>query len=128
MNDIFEKDQNNSLRVINNKKFCYSGPWKQLDKSTVIDSFFINEFSSGEYTISVDLDKSNKEIIKCLIVAGDANASISVYGRSTTESQLIDIAATTNGSEAFLVATPKTDRMIGSRIIFSAQLFKAVND
>jgi len=123
---IFEEDRNNCLRVIDNKKFCYGGPRASLDQRTVIDSFFVNDFTSGEYTISIELNNAQREIIKCLLVVGSSAASITIYGRSTTETELIDLTATIADNKVLLIAVPKNDRVLGAQIIFSAQLYKAL--
>ena len=45
------------------------------------------DFASAEYTISVELGRDKKEIIKCLLTASN-EASVVVYGRASTTTDL----------------------------------------
>lgn len=124
MQSFFTADVNNTIGIDDNKKFAYRGPWVRLGSSTLVDSFFLGDFSSAEYTISIELDSNNKEIIKCLVVAGLEKADIVIYGRASTGAELIDLSARVNRSFVELTATPKSTRAQEAKIVFTGQLFK----
>ena len=50
----------NTLLFRNNAGTSYNGPWKQLYTNTLLDRWHVGNFSSVEYTISVDFDVLNK--------------------------------------------------------------------
>ena len=58
----------NSMLLKNNSGFSFSGPWKGIYNETLLDRWHVGDFNSAEYTISIDYDNSNKEILKCLVV------------------------------------------------------------
>lgn len=122
-----------TLRVINGVNFSYKGPWVQVYPNTVIDEWYVGDFMSAEYTISVDYDTFTKEIIKCLVVAAPSTAQITVYGRSNLGDNLIDLTATVNNSKVSLIASPATSQdgstvFQGSKLIFSANYYYTQNE
>lgn len=122
-----------TLRFKNGRNLSYKGPWMQVYPDTVIDEWYVGDFMSAEYTISVDYDTFNKEIIKCLVVAAPGNAQITVYGRSNLIENLIDITATINNSKVTILASPTTSNdgstiYSGSKLIFSANYYYTQNE
>ena len=53
-----------------------------LVEGLVLDKWHVNTFTSAEYTISVDYDTNNKEMLKVLVVASPNQSSLTIYGRS----------------------------------------------
>ena len=117
-----------TLRLLNGTNFSYRGPWTLVYPDTVIDTFYVGDFQSAEYTISVDLDGNDKEIIKCLVVAGPNNAAVNVYGRSNLTRNLIEITATVSSSRVSLIANPSSTAVNGSKLIFSATYYHTINE
>ena len=114
-----------TLRFNNGVNLSYKGPWVEIFPNTVIDEFYVGDFMSAEYTICVDAGSINKEIIKCLVVAGPSSASITIYGRTSLQNDMITLSATVNDSKLVLLASP-----IGAeskKLIFSANYYHAVN-
>jgi hypothetical protein len=71
----FSAGLKSTLRLLNGTNFSYKGPWVLVYPDTVVDSWYVGDFSSAEYTLSVDLDTNDKEIVKCIVVAGPSVAS-----------------------------------------------------
>jgi len=118
----------NTLLFRNNSGFSHNGPWKQVYPETLLDRWHVGDFSSVEYTISVDFDVNNKEIIKVLITATKDQASVVVYARNSTASNIIDVSATVNDSFVDVIVNPVINvelatNFTGAKVIHTAQYF-----
>ena len=121
----------NTLLFRNNSGFSHTGPWKQVYTNTLLDRWHMGDFSSVEYTISADLDTTNKEIVKVLVTATTDVASIVVYARNNTLRELITVSATVNDSYVDVILNPATTDPIGLndgvKVIHTAQYFHNQN-
>ena len=98
----------------------------------------MGDFCAAEYTIVVDVGNSRKEIVKCLVVAGPENASLTIYGRTNLSENLIDLSATVNASRCTIIANPasspdgstydNSSLLDGSKLVFSATYYHTIND
>ena len=127
LEDFFQRGLKSTLLFRNNGSFSHNGPWKSVEEETVVDRLYIGDFCSAEYTITVDLDGQNKEIIKCLLVSTLENASLVVYARTSTTTDLVNISARVNDSFVELLLTPAIPRAVGAKFIYTAQLFQTQN-
>jgi hypothetical protein len=135
---FFFQGVKNTLRVQNGVNFAYKGPWISVTRDTVVDQWFVGDFCAAEYTIVVDVGNSRKEIIKCLVVAGPENASLTIYGRTNLAESLIDLTATVNASRCTIIANSasspdgstydNSSLLVGSKLIFNATYFHTLND
>ena len=96
----------NTLLFKNNSGTSHNGPWKQVYTNTQLDRWHVGDFSSVEYTISADYDVNNKEIIKVLITASRDRASIVVYARNNTLTDMLTVSATVNDSYVDVILNP----------------------
>lgn len=117
----------NSLLLKNNTGFSHAGPWKGVYDDTLIDRWHVGDFVSAEYTISVDFDTNNREILKCLVVGSVDRAKINVYSRLSTNIDLVEITAIVNDSYVDVFASPKSAKLQGSKLIFTAKYFSNQN-
>lgn len=122
----------NTLLFKNNAGTSHNGPWKQVYPNTLLDRWHVGEFSSVEYTISADFDPDNKELIKVLVTATRDQASLIVYARSNTVSDMIDISATVNDSYVDIIVNPVINAELftdftGTKVIFTGQYFHNQN-
>lgn len=135
----FLRGVKNTLRVQNGVNFSYKGPWIQIiGDDTVMDEWFIGDFSAAEYTIMVDVANDSKEILKALVLAGPDQATITVYGRTNLTSPLLDLTARVDNSKVTIVAQPiqsidgstvdNSSLLQGGKLIFSATYFYTLND
>jgi methionine synthase II (cobalamin-independent) len=115
-----------TLRFNNGVNLSYKGPWVEIFPNTVIDEFYVGDFMSAEYTICVDGGNVDKEIIKCLVVAGPSSASITIYGRTSLQNDMINLSATVNDSKLTLLASPIGPE--SKKLIFSVSYYHAIND
>jgi|TARA_B110000503_G_scaffold135898_1_gene217271 hypothetical protein len=131
LGNFFRLGQKNSLTIKNNGSFSYNGPWVQVYGETLLDRWHMGDFSSVEYTISVDLDTENKEIIKALVTATVDKASIVVFARNNTNKDLVEVTATVNKSYVDIILTPAlpSDSSLndGIKVIYTAHYFHNQN-
>lgn len=122
----FLKGLKGTLRFQNGVNTSYKGPWVGLEPATVIDEFYVADFMAAEYTICIDGGNVDKEILKCLVIAGPSEAKVTIYGRTSLQSEMISLTASVNSSKLSLTGSP-----IGSgskRVIFSAVYYETIFD
>ena len=126
----------NTLLFRNNAGTSYNGPWKQVYTNTLLDRWHVGNFSSVEYTISVDFDVLNKEIIKVLVTATRDRASVVIYARNNTLADLVTVSATVNDSYVDIILNPiiiavendiPAQDYSGSKVIYTAKYFHTQN-
>jgi|SaaInl0LU_22_DNA_1037365.scaffolds.fasta_scaffold41662_2 hypothetical protein len=123
IDDYLTNGLNDTLLVKNNGGFSHYGPWKNLQDDTLVDKFFIGDISSAEYTISIDLNSDNKEILKCLVTGSLEQAKVVVYGRNYTDKSLANLYALVNNQYIELYASPKNAAFKSARFIHTANYF-----
>lgn len=125
--NYYQNGLNESILVKNNGKFSYNGPWGAVYENTVVERIFLGDFCAADFTIVVDLDRENKEIIKCSLVATIEDATITVYSRSSTNNSLANITARVNDSYVEVLISPATPRTEGAKFIYRSDLFQTQN-
>ena len=105
--------------------FSYGSTWQAVESSLSLDRWHQGDFASAEYTISIELGRDKKEIIKCLLTASPNEASVVVYGRASTTTDLVNVTAQVTNSYVELLLSPKTDAQKGCKASFSATYFKS---
>ena len=127
---FFSQGRKDSVLFKNNGAMSHNGPWKQIYPDTLLDRWHVGEFSSAEYTISVDLDNNDKELVKCLITAGLDIASVAIYARSNLGRNLVEITATVNDSYVDVILNPSSEdstTTAGAKVIYTVQYFQNQN-
>jgi hypothetical protein len=128
---FFGKGDRNTLLMKNGLNFSYNGPYYVVEEGLILDEWHVNTFCSAEYTISVDYDTNNKEIIKILVSASPNQSSLSIYGRSNLGNDLIKINSVVDNSLVKIIISPadksQTEKYTGSKIIFGASYFATLN-
>lgn len=122
---FFGMGANGSLLAKNNAAVSHDGPWKQAYPNTVIDRWHVGDFSSAEYTISADLNMSNREIIKCLVVANVQTASIIVYARNNLGNDLLNVSVDVNNSYVEVSINP-IEVTVNNEVTFTSAGAKAI--
>ena len=88
---FFGKGDRNTLLMKNGLNLSYNGPYSVVEEGLILDQWHVNTFATAEYTISVDYDTNNKEVLKVLVSASPNQSSLSIYGRSNLGNKLIKI-------------------------------------
>ena len=124
--NYFKEGIKKTLLVRNNGSTSHNGPWKQAYTNTQVERWHAGEFSSAEFTISIDYNNTNKEIVKASVAVGVEYANLSVVGRSNLGNDLVDLSVTVNQSYVDLLITAKTGYE-GAKFIFTANYFQNQN-
>jgi len=126
LSKFFNKGLKDSVLFLSNGAMSHNGPWKQIYANTLLDRFHVGDFSSAEYTISVDYDKDNKEIVKVLVTASLDEASVIIYARNNLGANLVDVTATVNSSYVDITLNPTASKE-GSKVIYTVQYYQNQN-
>ena len=126
LSKFFIKGLKDSVLFQSNGAMSHNGPWKQVYTNTLLDRFHVSDFSSAEYTISVDYNKDKKEILKVLVTASLDEASIIIYARNNLGTNLVNITATVNNSYVDIIANPTASNE-GSKVIYTVQYYQNQN-
>lgn len=117
----------NSVLFRDNGKLSHNGPWALVSTNTIVDRISLRDFFAAEYTVAIDLDKTNKEIIKCTLIATFSDASLVVHSRNSTNAKLVELSARVNDSYVELLISPAIPKAEGAKYIYTAQLFQTQN-
>tara|TARA_B100000424_G_C22825106_1_gene441122 strand:+ start:137 stop:541 length:405 start_codon:yes stop_codon:yes gene_type:complete len=124
---FFDLGLNKTVLVRNNSGFSHRGPWAQVSTGNNFDKWFVGEISAAEYTISIDYNTQNKEILKCLVAATVDKAEVTVYARSSVGRELVDIEAHVNKSFVDIFILPKVPQVQSAKFIFTVNYFENQN-
>jgi hypothetical protein len=122
----FMQGLKSTLRLKNKTNLSYKGPWVSVLPNTVIDTFFVGDFMAAEYTIVIDAGNIDKEIIKCLVIAGPDQANLTVFGRTSLSQDIVELSASVNTSNFSLIANPINP--IDIKLSFSANYYYTINE
>jgi hypothetical protein len=126
LSKFFIKGLKDSVLFQSNGAMSHNGPWKQVYTNTLLDRFHVSDFSSAEYTISVDYNKDKKEILKVLVTASLDEASLIIYAKNNLGTDLVNITATVNNSYVDIIANPTASNE-GSKVIYTVQYYQNQN-
>lgn len=124
--NYFREGIKKTLLVKNNGATSHNGPWKQVYSNTQVERWHAGEFSAAEFTISVDFNNANKEIIKCIVSVGVDYANLSIVGRSNLGNDLANLTVTVNQSYVDLLISPVAGYE-GAKFIYTASYFQNQN-
>ena len=125
LSKYFRKGLKNTVALANGAQFSYTGRWQEVYSNLAIDRWHMGDFASAEYTITIELGRDKKEVIKCLLTASPNDAAVVVYGRASTNGDLVNVTASVTNSYVELVLNPKTDSEKGAKAFFSASYFRS---
>jgi hypothetical protein len=117
----------NTISLKNDTQLSRTGPWVAIPQETEFDRFYLGDFTAAEYTIFIDLNTTQKEIIKVLVVASLDKATLSIFGRSNLGNDIVNLSATVNDSYVSLKATPTSDDNKNSKLVYNAFYFQNQN-
>jgi hypothetical protein len=120
--NLFEEATNNTIQV-NASGFLHNTPWQQIYDKTLIERWYLGDFCGADYTIVVDLDTKNKEIVKCLITATIDSAGLVVYARNNTNINLVELSAIVNETYLELYISPTTTKTNGAKFFYTVNYF-----
>jgi hypothetical protein len=116
----FAQDVKNTLLMKNGVNFYHKGPWTSIYTNTEIDRWYVGDFASANYHISVEFNSNKKETLSVLVVARPDQANLIVYGRVAIDDELVDVSAVVINSYLSLRLSAKIDYYKGVKAIYSA--------
>lgn len=125
---FFDQGVQSTLRLKPGVNWSHKGQWVQIFDDTEIDRWYMGDFSSASYQITVEYNSNKKEVLNALVVARPSEASIVVYGRVSIDDELITLTATVNDSYLSLKASPTNPAFEGAKLIFVATYAQTIND
>ena len=125
---FFDQSVHSTLRLNPGVNWSYKGQWVQIFDDTEIDRWYVGDFSSASYQITVEYNSNKKEILNALVVARPDEASVVIYGRVSIDDELITLTATVNDSYLSLKASPTIATFDGAKLIFLATYAQTIND
>jgi hypothetical protein len=127
-NNFFSQGVNSTLRIKQGTNWAYKGQWVQVFDDTEIDRWYVGDFSSASYQITVEFGSNKKEILNALVVARPDEASVVIYGRVSIDDSLISLSATVNNSYLSLKASPADASFSGAKLICLATYAETINE
>lgn len=121
--DFFTKGRKDTIQVKSNSGFSYTGSWKQIYGTTLVERWYLGDFNSADYTIAIDLNTDHKEIVKCLVTGTIDEAKLVVYARNNTKTDLVSFSALVNESYIELYVTPIISKVEGAKFFYTANYF-----
>jgi len=125
--DYFSQGSNSTLRMKSGTTWSYKGRWIQVFNDTEIDRWYVGDFSSADYTITVEFNSNTKETVKLLLVASPNSVNIINYGNIGTLENILSFSVAVNNSYVSLLATANPNFQ-GAKIIFTAQYSETISD
>lgn len=124
---FFTQGVNNTLIFKNGGQFLYKGPWKTVFTNTEIDRWFVGDFSSATYNITVEVNSNKKETLQVLVVARPDQANFTIFGRVAIDDEIVDVSATVNDSYLSFKLSAKIPEYEGCKVIFSVSYGGSIN-
>ncbi len=125
--DYFKRGTHNTLQFNNSANLSFKGPATTVYVDTEIDSWYVGDFSSASYHITVEFDSNQKETLQVLVVARPGHASYTIFGRISIDAELITLSASVTNSKMILTANPADPEFSGARIIFTATYSETIS-
>ena len=124
--NYFKQSPQNKVSLKNNTQLAYAGQWKKIYSNTEIDRWYVGDYSSANYTITVEFTSNKKEVLQVLVVARPDQATVTVYGRTSIDDSLINISAVVTNSYLSLIANVTDTAFLGTKVIFFANYAECI--
>jgi hypothetical protein len=104
--DYFIKGLRNTLKFKNGLNLSFKGTELQIPKPTVIDTWFVGEFSTATYDIIAEYSHDDVEHVTLEVTTRVGQVSIVDHGRTNLGRDLIKFSAVIDNSKVDVIATP----------------------
>jgi hypothetical protein len=127
LNKIIANGPKNTLRFINTPGLSHKGQWIPIYPNTEIDRFYVGDFSSANYTITVEYSSNKKETMQAMVCARPDQATVTVYAKTGIDDAIIRLSAEVNDSWFSLKASPADSAFTGAKLVFFANYVETIN-
>ena len=126
--DFFTRGLANTLKFKNQANFSYKGTAVVISSATVVDKWYLQDFTTANYEITVEYGTDDVEHLNAVVTARANQASITVYGRTNLGRDLVKFTTTVDNSVVNLIATPffTTSHPIGTPLVNVRVIFKVI--
>ena len=124
---FFSRGVHNTLLFKNGGQFLYNGPWTSIFQDTEIDRWYVGDFASATYNITVEVDSNKKETLQVMVVARPDEANFAVFGRASIDDEIVDISAEVNDSYVSIKLSAKITAFEGCKAIFNVSYSGSIN-
>jgi len=104
--DYFTQGLRNTIKFKGRTNFSFRGEVVPVYPNTVIDTWYMGDFTSATYQIAVEYGANDVEIITVIVSARVNQASISVFGRTNIGRDLVQFSTSINNSNVSLLISP----------------------
>ena len=104
--DYFVKGLRSTIRLKQGINWSVKGAATPIPTTTVIDTWFVGEFSSAVYEIVAEYGKNDVEHINVKISARPEQAAVTITGRSNNGRDLVNFSASVDASKVTVTASP----------------------
>lgn len=123
--DYFVKGLRHTLKLKNDRHWSWKGTEISVPAATVIDEWYVGEFSTATYDVAVEYGVNDIEHITVVVNARVGHASITAHGRSNFGRDLVSFDAIVNNSKVKVIASPlyqadKVTPLVGIKLSFKA--------
>lgn len=124
---FFTQGVNNTLIFKNGGQFLYKGPWTTVFQDTELDRWFVGDFASATYNITVEVSSNKKETLQVLVVARPDQANYTIFGRVAIDDELVDVSAVVTDSFLSFRLSAKIPQYEGCKAIYSVSYGGSIN-
>ena len=124
---FFSRGVNNTLLFKNGGQFLYKGPWTSIFTNTEIDRWYVGDFASAVYNITVELDSNKKETLQVMVVARPDEANFAIFGRASIDDELVNVSAVVNDSYVSVRLSAKISSFEGAKAIYNVSYSGSIN-
>lgn len=122
----FINGSKNTIRF-NGTKQSFGKAWIPIPvENTVIDEWYLGEFSSASYHITAEFDSNQKETMQVIVIARPNRANYTIFGRTSIQDKLITLSASVTASKITFFASPASSQFNGVKVIFTATYSETV--
>lgn len=104
--DTFTQGLRNTIKFKGRSNFSFRGEVVPVYPNTVIDTWYMGDFTSATYQIAVEYGANDVEILTVVVSARVNQASISVFGRTNIGRDLVQFSTSINNSNVSLLVSP----------------------
>jgi hypothetical protein len=127
-NSFFTQGVKSTLRLKPGTNWSYKGQWVQVYLNDEIDRWYIGDFSTATYKITVEYNSHVKETVNLQLIATPNHVNLIEFGRVSTSTKIVNFSASVNDSYVTLIANPASPSFDGSRVIFVAEYAETITD
>ena len=117
-----------TLRFNNGVSVSHMGTVVAVTTNTVIDQFFVGDFSSALYTITVNYASNKQESMQVRVVARPNAASVSIVNRTMIDDEIITLSGTVTASYFQLTASVTNSAYANAKLTFFANYAETANE